>query len=234
VRIASRFNGPADSGHGGYTCGAVAALVGDGPARVSLRSPPPLERDLHVVRTADGVEVHDDGRLVAEAARAELELEVTNPVGAQRAAEASMAGYESWAGEHPFPRCFACGPERRPGDGMRLFPGSLGDGRFGAVWTPDPSLADEDGRVRDVFVWAALDCPTAAPVAEFGVTVAVLAQLHARINAPVAAQEPHPIVSWPLGVDGRKRHSACAIFDGDGRALAMSRALWIELRSEEV
>src|SRR3954453_139426 len=36
-----RFNGPPGTANGGYACGAVGELV-DGPAEVSLRSPPPL------------------------------------------------------------------------------------------------------------------------------------------------------------------------------------------------
>jgi hypothetical protein len=229
VRIPGRFNGPPDSGHGGYTCGTVAALVGGAPSRVSLRSPPPLDRDLEVIHTDAGVEVRDDGRLIADGEPAERELEPTEAVGVEEAAEASRAGYERWSSEHPFPTCFACGPERRPGDGLQLYPGALGDGRFAAVWTPDPSLADGEGAVEEVYVWSALDCPTAAPVSEFGVSVAVLAQLHGRIDQPVVAGIPHPIVSWRLGLDGRKRYAACAIFAPDGQPLALSRALWIEL-----
>ncbi len=43
--------------------------------------------------------------------------------------------------------------------------------------------------------------------------------------------EPHVIISWELSRDGRKREAACALFDAEGRALARSRALWIELRA---
>ena len=46
VMIPRRFNGPPDSGNGGYSCGVVAALL-DAPAvEVTLRAPPPLEREL--------------------------------------------------------------------------------------------------------------------------------------------------------------------------------------------
>jgi hypothetical protein len=230
MRIPTRFSGPPGSAHGGYTCGLVAGLLGDGPTRVSLRAPTPLDTELDVVRTDDRVEVRDGSQVVAEGERAELDLEAAEPVEPARAAEASEAGYERWSAEHPFPGCFACGPARRPGDGLRLFPGSLGDGRFAAPWKPDAGLADGDGRVEPEYVWAALDCPTSAPVATFGGPYAVMAQLHARIDGPVRAGAPHAIVSWPLTVEGRKRQAACAIFDADGRALALSRAFWIELR----
>lgn len=230
MRIPARFNGPPASANGGYTCGLVAGVLGDGPTRVSLRAPPPLDTELEVLPTHSGIQVRDGDRLVAVGERAELDLEPSAAINPARAAEASEAGYERWSAGHPFPGCFTCGPTRRPGDGLRLFPGPLGDGRFAASWNPDAGLADREGRVEPEYVWAALDCPTSAPVASWGGPVAVLAQLHARIDAPVRADAPHAIISWPLTVEGRKRHAACAIFDEDGRPLALSRALWIELR----
>jgi hypothetical protein len=46
----------------------------------------------------------------------------------------------------------------------------------------------------------------------------------------VRVGEPHALVSWPLAVEGRKRHAACALYDSEGRLLCASRALWIQLR----
>jgi hypothetical protein len=100
-------------------------------------------------------------------------------------------------------------------------------------WTPDASLDDGSGHVRAECVWAALDCPTSAPVANFEAGPAmVLARLTARLGCPVLVGERHSIVSWPLGSDGRKHHAACALFDSSGRLLCASQALWIELRQE--
>ena len=66
VTIASRFNGPADSGNGGYSCGLLAAFI-DGPARVRLHAPPPLDTPLAVVRHADGrVDMRDGDTVVVE------------------------------------------------------------------------------------------------------------------------------------------------------------------------
>ena len=59
----------------------------------------------------------------------------------------------------------------------------------------------------------------------------MLARLAAAIDEEPAIGEPHVLVSWELGRDGRKRDAACVLFDADGRALARSRALWIELRA---
>ena len=52
--IDPRFNGPAGSANGGYTCGLVADFV-DGVAEVTLRRPPPLGRPLVVERDGDRV-----------------------------------------------------------------------------------------------------------------------------------------------------------------------------------
>jgi hypothetical protein len=221
--IPRRFNGPPDSANGGYTCGLVAGLLGAGAAEVTLRSPPPLERPLAVRRDAGTVSATDGDVLVAEGREAELELELPEPVGVEQAEAASRAGTEHWSADHPFRTCVVCGPDREPGDGFRLFPGELREGLFASVWTPDNARVEE--------TWAALDCPTSAPVANFGEgPPMVLARLTARIDAPVEPGRPHVVLSWPLEVDGRKRHAGAALFSEAGALIAVSRALWIELR----
>jgi hypothetical protein len=231
LSIPARFSGPPGSANGGYTCGLLAGRLDAGVAEVSLRAPPPLERPLLVARDGDALELRDGETLVATAAPAELSLDVPEAVSPERARAASDAGREHWSAKHPFPTCVVCGPERDPGDGLRLFPGELGDRRFAVRWTPDESVGDGRGHVRPECVWAALDCPTSAPVANFGAgPPLVLATLTARIDAPVTVGEPHVILSWPLTVEGRKRHAAAALFDSEGRLLCASRALWIELR----
>jgi hypothetical protein len=230
LTIPAGFNGPPDSGNGGYTCGLVAQQVGAEVAAVSLRAPPPLERPLEIVRTGERVEVHDGNTLVATGAPADLLMEVPEAVSPEEARVASRAGRERWASAHPFPTCVVCGPDRQH-DGFGLTPGPLAGELFAADWTPDGSVGDGEGHVRPECVWAALDCPTSAPVANFGEgPPVVLAGLTARLGCPVRVGEPHAILSWPLGVDGRKRHAAAAIYDSEGRLLCASRALWIELR----
>jgi hypothetical protein len=233
VTIPGRFNGPPASANGGYTCGLVAGLVGTEEVSVSLRLPPPVETPLRVVRDGDGVELRDDDALVAEGAPAQLLLDVPDAISPDEAGAASRAWRDRWCDPHPFPTCFVCGPAREPGDGMRVFPGELGDGMFAADWTPDESLDDGTGHVRPECVWAALDCPTSAPVANFATGPAmVLARLTARLGCSVNVGEPHAILAWPLAVDGRKRTAACALFDSAGRLMCASQALWIELRQE--
>jgi hypothetical protein len=233
VTIPSRFNGPPTSGNGGYSCGLVARLVGAEDVTVSLRLPPPIDTPLAVVRDGDRVELRDGEELVAEGERGQLLLDVPAPVTPEEAAAASEAGRDHWCDHHPFPTCFTCGPERAPGDGLRLFPGELDGGLFATPWTPDASLDDGTGHVRSECVWAALDCPTSAPVANFATgPPMVLARLTARLGCRVIVGERHAIVAWPLAIDGRKHHAACALFDPEGRLLCASQALWIELRRE--
>jgi hypothetical protein len=233
IVIPERFNGPPGSANGGYTCGLVAKALGGGSAEVSLRSPPPLARPLTVDRVASGIELRDGDTLVADGRSAEPELEPPEPVSLEDAQAASRNGFERWSEGHPFRTCVVCGPDRKPGDGFGLFPGAHDEDRrrFAAVWTPHPALA-EDGRVREECVWAALDCPTSAPVVNFGAGPAcVLARLTARIDGILEPERPYVAVSWPLEVDGRKRHAAAALFAPDGHLVARSRALWIELRA---
>ena len=231
LTIPGHYNGPPGSANGGYTCGRVAQLVGSDVVEVSLRSPPPLDTALAVVRDGDGVELRDGDTVVAQGAPAELLLDVPDALPRDEVEAAERTGRERWASGHPFPGCVVCGPERE--DGFRIFPAPL-PGRerlYGATWTPDEEDGDDDGCVRPELVWASLDCPTSAPVANFGEGPAcVLASLTARLGCPVEVGEPHTILSWDLEVDGRKRRSAAALYDSSGTFICASRALWIELR----
>ena len=233
LTIPARFNGPPGSANGGYTCGRVAQLVDAEEVEVSLRTPPPLERPLDVVRDGERVELRDGDTLVAEGGPTEFLLEVPDAVPRGEVAAAEEAGRELWTAAHPFPSCVVCGPARAAGDGMRIFPAALPDrdGLFGACWTPRDSDGDGDGFVRPELVWAVLDCPTSAPVANFGKgPPMVLASLAARLGCPVQVGEPHTILSWRVEVDGRKRRAAAALYDSDGVFICASRALWIELQ----
>ncbi len=228
LTIPARFNGPPTSANGGYTCGRVAELVGGEVVEVSLRSPPPLDTALAVVRDGDRVELRDGDTLVAEGGPSELLLDMPDAVPASEVAAAQEEGRTLWARGHPFPTCVVCGPARE--DGLGIFPSPLPgrDGLFGACWTPDASAGDW---VPIELVWGALDCPTSAPVANFGEGPAmVLASLTARLGCPIRPGEPHTILSWPLDEDGRKHWAAAALYDSEGVLTCASRALWIELR----
>ena len=236
ISIPARFNGPPDSGNGGYTCGLVAGTLGARSAEVTLKAPPPLERPLSVERGDGGVVVRDGEVVVAEGRPADVDVDPPAPVELD-IARASAGGPFLDADQHPFPSCFVCGPVRAEGDGLRIFAGPVdgASGAFADVWTPPESLGGADGHVPDEIVWAALDCPTSGPVAndpgQVGFLPIVLGRFAVRIDRPVAAGEPHVVMSWSTGVDGRKRGAAAALYTADGEPCAVSRALWIELRA---
>lgn len=228
LTIPSRFNGPLDSGNGGYCSGAFAQYL-DGPAEVSLRSPVPLDTELDVHKEDGSVRVMDGESLVAQGhAIADVDVEVPAPVGSEEA-HAARARYRG-APEGTFSRCFVCGLARE--DAFGVFAGRV-EGRdlVASPWTPPEWTADAGGRVLPEFVWAVLDCPTYFAVYMEGEQpISVLARLAARIDGPVLAGEEHTVISWPIGVDRRKRHAGSAVLSADGETLAVARALLIEPR----
>jgi hypothetical protein len=228
IVIDRRFRGPPESGQGGYTCGLLAREL-QGAAEVSLRSPPPLQRPLTLGHgVEDRLLLLDDETIIADARGVTLQLDSPAPVELSEA-EAAVAGYLGFAG-HAFPTCFACGPDRLEGDGLRLFPGPVaGRDVIACPWQPVSGLADDDGIVRPEFVWAALDCPTAFACDLDGPPI-VLARLTGRIDHGIRAGEPHVVTAWHIGRDGRKHHAGCAISTPEGQVLAISQALWIELK----
>jgi hypothetical protein len=230
ITIPHRFNGPRESGNGGYSSGAFAALV-DGPAEVSLRSPVPLDSPLRIERTTGGqVRVSDGDTLVATARPApEIDYKVPPPVRPYEARRATRryrgSGYDELA------QCYVCGRHRA--DTFGVFAGKV-DGRcvVATPWTPPAWAADDDGHVLAEHVWGALDCPTyfASYVGErFGLSM--LARMSARIDAPVSAGTEHIVMAWPIAVDGRKRTAGSAVISADGDLLAVATGLLIELRA---
>ena len=232
INIPARFCGPSTSGNGGYVCGRVARHLA-GCACVRLKTPPPLETDLRIEASGSEARLLDGSAVIAEATGAELNL---TPPHAPSFAEAGEAA-KQYAGftRHTFPRCFVCGPERTPGDGLRIFPGPAGrNGMVAAPWIPDASLADTDGAVAPEFLWAALDCPGAfavMPVPEPG-KAAVLGELCARIDEAVNPGEHCVVTGWLLHSEGRKRYAGTAVFNAVGLAAAVARAVWIEVPAD--
>ena len=226
--ISSRFCGPPGSGHGGYVSGRVARHV-PGVAVVRLKSPPPLEVQLQIDASEGVVRLSDGSTVIAEGRSARLDLTPPAPPSFQEAEDASN-GYLGFT-RHPFPRCFACGPQRSVGDGLRVFPGPIESRSIvAAPWLPDTSLADDSNRVRTEFVWAALDCTSGLavlPVPE-GRAI-VLGELSVRIDGEVVAGDRYIAVGWPIQTDGRKRFAGSVIFSASGVPVAVAHALWIEV-----
>ncbi len=221
-----RFHGPPDSAHGGYACGRVAAFV-SGPAEVTLRRPPPLGRDLQIERRDGAVALRDGDVLVAEGAPASIGIDLSEPVSFREAEEASA----SFSFDDPYaPTCFGCGPGRKAGDGLRIFPAAV-NGRdiLAAPWTPDASLGDNKRIVRPEFIWAALDCPSGFATGIGPERIAMLGKLALEIVAPVEVGQRCVITSWPLGDEGRKLYGASALFSESGTLHAFARATWVLL-----
>ncbi|GAA2515662.1 hypothetical protein [Pilimelia columellifera] len=213
--IGARFNGPDGSGNGGYTAGLVAALLGAGTAEVTLRLPPPLEVELTTVVDGDTATAHDGERLVAQA-RVVAPVAGTVPPVDLATATAVASGYPGFT-DHPFPRCYVCGPERP--DGLAIYPGPLPDGRVAS-----PFIAPE--AVSAPVVWAALDCPGGWSVLGQGRPY-VLGRMTATVRALPAAGEVCVVVGRCDAVEGRKAQVSSTLWSSTGAALGSARATWI-------
>lgn len=225
VRIERRFQGPERSGNGGYVAGLVGTELAAGldpgsVPKVTLRMPPPLEKDLELTvgRLTDGEAVVAEATAVGSDFLADATIDPVPPEEA-RAAEAAYRGLR----DHPFPNCFVCGPSNRRG--LQLKPGPIGAGLTACTWRPDTDLAT-DGLVDEVFLWAALDCPGGWTIDLEG-RPSVLGQLTACIDARPQAGEECVALGRHLGDDGRKTFTASTLYDADGRILARARHTWI-------
>ncbi len=233
LTIPHRFCGPPSSGNGGWTAGALAAHLGPvgdpgtAPVRVMLRKPPPLDTALDVVvdpATGNPTAAATLGDVLVATASPAPDVVEVEPVDADvaRAAEASFVGLTS----HPFPGCFSCGPEREPGDGLRIFPGrvdddSRGQVRVAATWTP---ADDVDGATT----WAALDC-VGGWSGDLTERPMVLGSMTARVPALPRAGEEHVLVGGARGIDGRRVHTASTLYDSTGRVVAAAEHVWFTI-----
>jgi hypothetical protein len=218
ITIERRYRGPVDSGNGGYTAGRLAAFV-DGPAEVTLRLPPPLDRPLTVVREDGLVRLLDGESLVAEARPGSPALEPPAPPSLADA-EMAAAAHVHLSGAN-FAECFSCGV--RPGDGLCIHVGPVsGTDLHAAPWTA--------AEVSQEVVWAAIDCSGAWAVGGPGRGEVVLGRMAAEIVRLPAEGEVCIVAAWPLGEDGRKLYAGTALFTAEGELLALARQTWIQPR----
>lgn len=241
--------GPPGSGNGGYTAGLLAGALGHGmgreAVRVTLRQPPPVERALWIDTGAadDGTgaaaALYDGDQLLADAQTTTLDGAGPrpDPIGWDDA-QAAAAGFDldDYADRHPFPRCFACGPARDPGDGLRLFPAAVAPGLVAWPWRPDESSLAGDGSVAPEMVWAALDCPSGLcwfheqpPVGPH-----VLGRMTAALHRLPEAGEPLVVGGWLVEVAGRKRMTGSVVWSTGGEVVAENRATWIGLDERQL
>ena len=218
VTIDRRFRGPLHSANGGYTAGRLAAFL-DGPAEVTLRLPPPLDRPLTVAEEDGRVLLLDGEALVAEARSGDPALEVPTLTLAE--AEDAATRHVRFAGEN-FSECFSCGV--RPDDGLCIHVGPVAGRDLHAA----PWLAHE---VSAEVVWAAIDCAGAYAVGGPGRGEVVLGRMAAEIHRLPDEGEQCIVVAWPLGEDGRKLYAGTALLGADGEPLAVARQTWIQPRT---
>lgn len=243
LTIPHRFRGPASSGNGGWTSGALAAHLAHparqarGPVQVMLREPPPLDVALDVVRDAGSATATQDDVVIAVATRSEAALAPVEAVSAEaaRAAEGAYLGLDS----HPFPTCFSCGTAREAADGLRIFPGRVDDDtagrtRVAATWTPDPSLRSGGGSSSGQatatlpITWAALDC-IGGWAGNLTERLMVLGSMTAHVlEAPQIGVE-HVVVGGDRGTSGRRTFTSSTLYDASGRALGWAEHVWFAI-----
>ena len=176
-----------------------------------------------------------DGAVVAEALPTVDDL-VAVPAVSQAVAEAAEASYAG-ATRHPFPTCFACGPERAEGDGLRIFPGEVdpvdGHRRVAATWTPHPSLSEDwhlygqAGRhVALPVAWAALDCVGGWAEDLLGRPM-VLGQMTARVDSLPHVGTTHVVVGEHRGAEGRRTMTASTLDAPDGTVVGIAEHVWV-------
>lgn len=241
VVIDHRFCGPDWSGQGGYACGLVGVAAGN-PAEVRLRRPPPLDQPMQLREEHDGVMLFDQNDcVVAEGwSIEELDVEVPMPPVGHAEAQVAADAYLARAmqpGGHPFPRCFGCGYEREPGDGLRIFAGPVAgrDNLFASPWVPVASFAagatvdGDPDEVRDEITWAALDCPTGAPVLP-GLPedqAIVLGTMAAHIVRRPRVGYRYVVMSWLEEREERVAWGAAALVGERGDVVATARGTWV-------
>jgi hypothetical protein len=226
--IEDRYRGLPGKALGGYVGGAMAAAASQA-LEVTLRRPIPVGVPLDLELPGAGrVLLRSGAETLAEAAPVAAGIPAPEPV---TVAAATDAARSFWGfGPHGFPAqlgCFCCGPERQVGEGLRIFPGPIGDGgTVAAPWTPHESQAGPDGLVPVEITWAALDCPAlwalivaAAPDSSERI---VSGRFATEMLGPVPSGRPQVVVAWPIGADGRKRFAGAALFAADGELLARS------------
>jgi hypothetical protein len=230
ITVARRFCGPPGSANGGYVAGLLGAAFrldhAADAVEVTLRRPPPLDTAMTLRRSDDAARLFADDLLVAEARTGDLDAEPVEAVslGDAREAETAYAGLD----RHPFPGCFTCGPDREPGDALRLSPGPVDGARTACTWTPHESLArdDDPALARPEFVWACLDCPGGWTADVIGRPM-VLGRITANVDAPAEIGERHVVMGQLLGQQGRRTFTATSLYDSDGRVVARAEHVWV-------
>ena len=232
VLIPRRFNGPPASANGGYACGLIARYIGRGPAEVSLRSPPPLDTALELVRADDGeVFLLPPRRARRRGPRRRPARRRAARAAERRAAREALRRHPWLHGRHPFSDCYVCGAGRHDGLGMHFGDLRGHDGVTAALLVADETVPHDAAGLAPEIAWGALDCPSYVPALWDADVPSLLACMHAEVLEPIPLGEPIVATGWLLSAEGRKTYTASALLSADGRLLARARCLWVRPRA---
>jgi hypothetical protein len=239
LSIASRFNGPPESGNGGYVAGLLAQRYetefGEVPeyarVQVTLRRPPPLETELavRIPEETEALRLLHGSTVIAEAEAVEAPGDGGDVAGPVSHAEAETAA-KGYLGieDHPFPTCFVCGPGHPTG--LHVFPGPV-NGRRGVVAAPWIPTEDTHG---PQFVWAALDCPGGWAAGDLAGRPMVLGRMAARVVEVPEPGTPCVVMGRHLRTEGRKTFTASTLYGPAGELLGAATAVWIAVDPDTV
>lgn len=214
LRIPRRFNGPPDSGNGGYVAGLLADQRDEQTVTVILRSPPPLETPLAV----RDERLYDGDTLIAESKSGQLERDAPNQVAFDDAVEATR----SYTSIEMFASCFVCGSGRA--DGLRIEPGRIDENRVAAPWVPDATVP-----LGPPLLWAAMDCPGGWSLPGMLERPALLGSMTATVHGTPQVDERCVVVGEFHGEQGRKCWASTAVYGADQRLLGQAEQVWIRL-----
>lgn len=232
VTIPADRNGPRSSGNGGWTAGALAALIDPNAAiTVALRQPPPLDVAMPT-DTSNGeatLQHHITGKTVATAKPAKPGWEQP-PIPAIDADQAQqLAPKYPGATDHPFPTCYVCGLDRTDPVAMRLTPAPTnaiaesGHPITACTWT-----IPED--VDDPTLWAAVDCPGGWSVDLAGRPM-VLGTMTAHIRHRPSPGQTAVIMGSCLSQDDTKAKTQTSLWVGDTLCVEAT-AIWVAVDPE--
>jgi hypothetical protein len=231
VTIPRQFNGPPDSGNGGWVCGLIAqARLGqghEGPTSSRLRMPPPLATPLAWEHDTDESRLLTHGGAVVGTAGPGSFTREPPPFVDAEAVRAGLAAYPGFT-THPFDQCFTCGTARGDGDGLRIFSGPVGDDLTAGPWVVHEAFGEPDGTVGTPVAWAALDCP-GGWAADFSVQPMVLGTMTAEVySSPVVGRTYHAVGQLARR-DGRKFFTGTALYSPDGELVGRAEQVWVEI-----
>jgi hypothetical protein len=211
---------------GGYVAGILATALGSA-AKVDFLAPAPLGEPLTLREGPDEVALLKGSQRLAVAHAHSVAAEPPR-VPSWNEALAGVGEHLMTVGSDHWD-CFGCGPGRAPNAGLRIFPGLTDQGNMlAAAWKPSPDFG-EDGHLSAEFCWAALDCPGGLARRIAGKSGQVVtAYLAAKSVRPITIGEPHIVLGWHIGSDGRKTYVGSAVTTINGEVCMVGEALWLD------